>query len=711
MKFKQRSFIIISAIILLFIALLLRNSYLQRTEQGALVTSIHGMDRNSYKIEVLDSITLCLQAAENDFRLYTTVWDTLYFKKYAREVRLAAHLLEDLYRNEEQSLSGEIKAGLAHKKGQLKLYSQIKRLTDSLTNVNTEVELMKIAPNVPEFKSYPNKVLKKTVKVEEVRKEPEVKKERFFRRLKNAIVNKEQAKDSVKTVHTEVTYEQKGTDASSSPQQEQEKIRAFYAKLFDNLKKNKKQLSSKEQAVLNLNEGIFKNIQRLFLEFRTRERAAADQEQEAIKNNAEHSLENIDKSRQVNFSLSILAYIAIILLLLQLYRSYDKTLKANLQVKEQVISKSRFFTSISHEMRTPLNAIIGVSEQLKSTPLNDDQRAMSKLLDNSSSMLLSAVNEVLDFSRLETGKLSLAKTPFKYKRVLRELRDTAKVLADQKKLILELSDEDAPDLLLYGDPYRLRQIVMNLIANAIKFTDKGKVSVAVNVKRNDTEQVILLISVTDTGIGIAAENLPTIFNEFSQVINSKRVDWQKGSGLGLPISKKLVELHKGNIHVESTLNKGTTFHIELPYAIAVKDTEDTVSERAPLLSSDRFKEIHLLVVDDSDMNLLVIKMIFKKLGISYDTANDGHEALRMLQGRDYDMVLTDIQMPVMDGLELTKQIRIMEDTKKANMPIIAITGQISSESHAIYMSSGMNDYIVKPFVESDLMEKILDYTG
>lgn len=393
----------------------------------------------------------------------------------------------------------------------------------------------------------------------------------------------------------------------------------------------------------------------------------------------------------------------------KLYRAYDKTLRANQLAAEQVIIKSRFFTSISHEMRTPLNAIIGVSEQLKSTPLNEDQQQMSKLLDNSSSMLLSAVNEVLDFSRLETGKLALAKTPFRYKRILSDIAATARILADQKDLTLELVLGDSPDLLLDGDPYRLKQMVMNLIANAIKFTDKGKVSIHVSLKKTDEKHIVLLIKVKDTGIGISAENQALIFNEFSQVINSNRSDWQKGSGLGLAISKKLVEMHKGKISVDSTLGKGSTFTLEIPYVVAENDSEELDEQKSLVINIDHFKNLHLLVVDDSEMNLLVIKMIFKKIGISYDTATNGQEALNFLESKRYDMVLTDIQMPEMDGIELTKRIRALEDQQKSQLPIIAITGQISSESHERYLSVGLNDYIIKPFTESELMEKILDY--
>lgn len=709
MKNKQRSFLLISAVIILFIGFLFRNSVVQRAEQSTLVSSLKELEVNNLRISKLDTITLSLQTAENNFRMYTTLWDTDYFKKYVMDIKLISSLLKDLSAGDSSDISDVIVGDLRNKSGQMAIFSELKRLTDSLNNINVQMELLKITGTAPKLKTYPKAMLKKITKVEELAAAPAAPKQKLFKRLKNAILNKGDRKDSTKMVKTEVTYEQTASDIEAYNKKNLENIEQFYARLFQDLKSNRSILTKKEETILKLNESIFQNIKRLFQEYRSKENINSELKKAILKSRADQSLIAIGRSRQINFGISVLSYLAIILLMWKLYRAYDKTLRANQLAAEQVIIKSRFFTSISHEMRTPLNAIIGVSEQLKSTPLNEDQQQMSKLLDNSSSMLLSAVNEVLDFSRLETGKLALAKTPFRYKRILSDIASTARILADQKDLTLELVLGDSPDLLLDGDPYRLKQMVMNLIANAIKFTDKGKVSIQVSLKKTDEKHIVLLIKVKDTGIGISAENQALIFNEFSQVINSNRSDWQKGSGLGLAISKKLVEMHKGKISVESTLGKGSTFTLEIPYVVAENDREELDEQKSLVINSDHFKNLHLLVVDDSEMNLLVIKMIFKKIGISFDTATNGHEALNFLESKRYDMVLTDIQMPEMDGIELTKRIRALEDQQKSQLPIIAITGQISSESHERYLSAGLNDYIIKPFTESELMEKILDY--
>ncbi|WP_316815248.1 response regulator [Pedobacter nyackensis] len=710
MKKKQRSFLVIFVVILVFITLLFRNSIIQRSEQKTLVTTLSEFEVNNRQLLKLDTITLSLQVAENNFRMYTSSWNSEYFEKYTEEIKYINTMLGSLSAQDDKNISGSIVGDLSNKRKQMLLYGQIKKLADSITNINLQLNINKISRSILPAKSFPKPIVKKVVEVEEIKAEPEVKKKKLFQRLKNAILNKPDVVDNSKLRKTETTYEPLDNGIEAYNKQQLQKIGDYYKGLLEDQKKNHVKLTEKEQKILLLNERIFENIKLLFTDYKNDIAQNEASRRIALKNKAKHSLDNIDWSGKLNFAISLFSYLIIIFLLYKLYRAYSKTVVANNLAAEQVASKSRFFTSISHEMRTPLNAIMGVSEQLKSTTLNEDQRKMSELLDTSSSMLLSAVNEVLDFSRLETKKLSLAKTPFRYKRILKEVADTTKVLADQKKLELELLLDKVPDLLLDGDPYRLKQIVMNLTANAIKFTDKGKVTIQVDLKKTDEQNVLLFIKVKDTGIGIAAANIPVIFNEFSQVINAERSDWQVGSGLGLTISKRLVDLHKGKITVDSIVGKGTTFSVELPYQIAVEQEENLDHHKEKIINSDRFKNIHILIVDDADMNLLVIKMIFKKYGISFDIAKSGKEALALIEKNKYDVILTDIQMPEMDGMELASRIRAHTDHKKAKIPLIAITGQVNVESHEAYLSAGLNDYIIKPFTEMELLEKILDYS-
>lgn len=708
MKNKQASFIVILIIIFLCIAVLFRTSFNQYSEQKVLHDANIERQVNSKQISKLDTISIGLQEAENNFRMYTSLWEKQYFIKYSKNIKRISALLESFSQQDVSNISSDIADDLAKKNQQIGLYTEIKKLTDSLMSVNLGVDTNK-QPVIVNFTSaLPKRSLKRTIKTEVVKTDTPVKKLKFFQRIKSAILNKSQ-KDSLKTRKIETIYEETDEKAQHESDKQAREIEKFYKDLFEKQKGNHLNLTKKEQSILKLNEQIFQNIKLMFQEFSTRERDIEQNRQTVLRNKELHSLQVIGTSGKINLFISIFSFLIILVLLIKLYNAYHKIVKASRLAEEQVIVKSRFFTSLSHEMRTPLNAILGVTEQLKSTALSTEQGAMANLLETSSSMLLSAVNEVLDFSRLETGKLSLSKTPFYYKSILNTIVDTTSVLAKQKGLKLALNQSDVPDLMVTGDPYRLKQIIINLIANAIKFTDKGEINVYVSVKTIDTDHIRLVIQVSDTGIGIAEKDLPFIFDEFSQVINNKRIDWQKGSGLGLPICKRLIILHNGKMTVESTTGKGTSFFVELPYPIAKQDTEELLTDQTPALTTEVFKKIHLLVVDDAKMNLLVIKMIFNKHEISFDTATNGKEALEAFEKHAYDMVLTDIEMPGMDGIELTKHIRAHHDTKKSQTLIIAITGQISPESHEHYISSGLNDYLVKPYKEEELLEKIIDY--
>lgn len=708
MKKKQRSFLIIFAIILVFITLLFRNSIIQRSEQKTLNTTLSEFEINNRQLLKLDTITLSLQTAENNFRMYTSLWKPEFFVKYTDEIKYITEVMNDLSIAGDENISGNLLGDLTSKRRQMLLYGEIKKLTDSITYINLQFNADEISSEIP-VSAVSKPVIKKVVEIEELKTEPDPKKKKLFQRIKSAILNKPVPFDTSVTVKKETTYEPIVNAADAYNKKQLQQMGVYYKSLLENQKVNRLKLKEKDHSILILNERIFDNIKLLFKEYKNKIAKNEELRKNLLKDRARNSLENMDSSRKLNFAVSLLSYLVIIFLMYKLYRAYRKTIIANNLAAEQVISKSRFFTSISHEMRTPLNAIMGVSEQLKATPLTEDQRTMAALLDNSSSMLLSAVNEVLDFSRLETKKLSLAKTPFRYKRILQEVADTTEVLANQKKLELILLQQTAPDLLLDGDPYRLKQIVTNLTANAIKFTDKGKVSIMVDLKKTDEQQVLLSIKIVDTGIGISPANIPLIFNEFSQVINSKRNDWQIGSGLGLTICKKLVDLHKGKITVDSVLGKGTTFNVELPYKMAAEEEEDLNHHKEKIINSDRFKNIRILAVDDADMNLLILKIIFKKHGIAFDTAVSGEEALSLMEKNDYNLIFTDIEMPEMDGLEFSRRVRAHAEYKKAKTPLIAVTGQVDIKSHDAYLSAGLNDYLIKPFSEMELIEKILDY--
>lgn len=294
-------------------------------------------------------------------------------------------------------------------------------------------------------------------------------------------------------------------------------------------------------------------------------------------------------------------------------------------------------------------------------------------------------------------------------------------MAINKNIGLENEMNFDRSLWLTGDRLRLKQVVMNLLTNAIKFTSSGQVTLKIQFVAEDKKKGILKIQVEDTGIGIAKEDLDYIFDEFSQVYAPSK-NKQQGTGLGLAICKKIVELQGGKIHVNSAVGKGSVFSFEIPYVISdKKEEEDAITaekvkseENNSTYDAQNLQDLHLdgkriLLVDDNKMNILLAQTVLKKWKMQYDSASDGKEALELFKKNKYDLILTDIQMPVMGGVELTHEIRYNVDQTKSGIPILGVTAHVLQEDRDAYLKVGMNDLVLKPFLEKELIDKISKY--
>ena len=383
-------------------------------------------------------------------------------------------------------------------------------------------------------------------------------------------------------------------------------------------------------------------------------------------------------------------------------------IKAKEEAENATKSKSMFLASMSHEIRTPMSGIIGISEVMKDTPLNSAQQEYLNIILTSANSLLSIINDILDFSKVEAGKLILDSRPFILTDVVHETTNMLLLNAKDKGIELFTSIAHNVPARINGDPNRLLQILLNLTNNALKFTHKGSVTIEVAVAEKSEKFIKLKFSVIDTGVGISDEEQNSLFKPFFQS-KSGRISKNEGTGLGLSIVKNLVSLMKGQVGIKSNLGKGSTFWFEAEFGYA----EEEVEVKAPVKIAKKHpknlsKALNVLIAEDDPINQRLISIVIQRAGFSYDIAENGIEAVDLFMKNNYDVILMDIDMPKMDGLEATIRIREHEMNHNSNhkVGIIAVTAKAVQTDRNKCFQIGMNDFITKPFKSDDLLNSI-----
>lgn len=418
---------------------------------------------------------------------------------------------------------------------------------------------------------------------------------------------------------------------------------------------------------------------------------------------AEQVREAVSKSTTLLLILGGTAFFLVILFTSLIFKDISKAnfyrnqlLKAKQYAEKLLKIKEEFLANMNHEIRTPLSAIIGLSRQLQKMDTDPKNKFYIDSLNTSSQHLLQIVNDILDLSKIEGNYIQLESIPFSPKEVAQEVLNTFFIKINDKGLNSNLSFETENEAKVIGDPFRLKQILFNLVSNAIKFTDKGSISIDINGRMETDEKIIYTFSVSDTGIGIPDDKIDLIFEQFSQV-DTSTTRMYGGTGLGLTIVKKLAELQNGTVNVKSAVNSGTTFNVEISYELASKETENIdLSDNNLQLPAD----LNIVVVDDDPISQILVTEMLKTLGVKAKVFGNVPDALNQIKRINPTVILTDIQMPEKSGFDLVNELKKINP--ESCPPIVALTANSMADNPSFYKAAGFHGALIKPFNEIDL---------
>ncbi|OAQ39043.1 hypothetical protein A5893_10215 [Pedobacter psychrophilus] len=673
--------------------------------------SINQLSDNSLAINDINTSVEHLFNIENTFRLYVNTRNPFYFQEYKSQLLLLGNKLDSLQKFHQQKLSDSknLKSILEVKKRNTDIYIRLKAINDSLllaTDKLSEIDqnqTIYFKPfKITDIQSILSQNADTAVQLNNTPKKG------LFKRIGAALANKSTStSDTIITKNNNLVQNTKIMQDSLSLL----KMNNLFKQSIKKLIAIQNLVKTRENMIIASNMSLLAELLTILKDLKTQEYNISIANAGKSRTNATISLKSLNSDTRIVLLLALGLAIIILFNIWRLYTYEHDLIKAKNEAVKQTHLKRDYLAHLSHEIRTPLNSIIGFSSQLANNPNKEEQNSYIGAITESSQMLLSLVNDVLDLTKLESGKLNLNCTNFYPKKAIEDVVKALKVLAESKKLDLTANFFHEDDIVIKGDEYRFKQILVNLLNNAIKFTSTG--SITVNCKLVDTTNICL--EIIDSGVGISKQNIVVLFDEFTQVLDDNPENRKDGSGLGLSITKKIIEAQNGTIKVESEFGKGSKFIVNIPFAAAdnpvIYNADNFDDKKISAFKNKNSIELgvkKLLIVDDNLLNIKLLTLVLKKWSITCDDAANGEIAYQLFEDNDYDAILTDIQMPVMNGVELTKKIRNNRNSDKANIPIYAVTANAISEELAGYIAVGMNGHILKPFQEHTLYQTLLN---
>jgi len=659
-----------------------------------------------------------MMLADNQYRYYLYTADSAARVDFITHVNNTVNNLRQVKYFDSNYISG-IKTDIDKKVAVSQSILLLKAMADSLLikasvvvngdSANGKIQLEQI--KVSRLQKYSNRTVDTLMIISQK------KKRNIFDRIGNLFSGKKPEKDNVqlsyKKGNEEISSSDKKSQTNSTDRKLAGDISRYYQDILDRQMKLRNDAAAKEKQYAMLNLALINNINEgiaiLLDDYKAVELS--------VKSNARERLQRLSRYRDYLIWGSTFAILLVTVLLIRSMlqvRKYANELVASREKSDNLaMLKTRVLNTVSHEIRSPLTAVLGFAEQISSVTSDKKVGQFIQAVNSSAEHMLNMVNDILDFSKLDAGKVKLNKKTFTLKAVLDDIVLAYSQQAAKKNIGLRLRTNFHESLMVYGDEVRLKQILFNLVSNAIKFTHKGFVELEASVTVNGPGAELSL-SVKDTGIGIPSDQLDAVFEEFTQVqaaSASRAGHFVKGTGLGLSICKKLVQLQDGSIKVESKHGEGTVFHVKLPFETA-GDKSFAPAENAHITEGAALQQVQkkrVLVVEDNELNVMLLTVMLKHIDLEFDIARDGNQALSLFHANRYDLVLTDINIPFISGVELAGFIRSDADAAKAAIPVIALTANVLAEDIDSYYNAGISDVLIKPFKEQQIREKLVKY--